>query len=78
MLWEVVGSNTMNNKILYTVKEVAEIIHTNPTYVYQLINTGLLPALKLGSYKVRHETLIDFLQKYEGMDLTDPHNIVSL
>ena len=35
-------------KILYTVKEVSQIPHTNPSYVYQLINTGLLPVLKLG------------------------------
>lgn len=68
----------MNEKLLYTVKEVAEIIHTNPTYVYQLIKTGLLPALKLGSYKIRHESLINFLKQYEGKDLSDPHNIISL
>lgn len=68
----------MNEKLLYTVKEVSEIIHSNPTYVYQLINTGLLPALKLGSYKIRHETLVNFLRQYEGKDLTDPNNIISL
>lgn len=68
----------MNSKLLYTVKEVSEIIHTNPTYVYQLINAKLLPALKLGSYKVRHEALINFLQQYEGQDLTNPNNIVPL
>ena len=39
----------MEDKIIYTVKEVSEIIHTNPTYVYTLIKSGLLPALKLGS-----------------------------
>lgn len=26
-----------NTKILYTVKEVAEILHTNPAYVYILL-----------------------------------------
>ena len=68
----------MNEKLLYTVKEVSEIIHTNPTYVYQLIKIGVLPALKLGSYKIRHESLVNFLKQYEGKDLTDPNNIVSL
>lgn len=68
----------MNEKLLYTVKEVSEIIHTNPTYVYQLIKIGLLPSLKLGSYKIRHEALVNFLKQYEGKDLTDPHNIVPL
>ena len=68
----------MEEKLLYTVKEVSEIIHTNPTYVYQLINSKLLPALKLGSYKIRHESLVNFLQQYEGKDSTDPNNIISL
>ena len=63
------------DKILYTVKEVSQILHTNPSYVYQLINSGLLPVLKLGSYKVRHEALIKFLSEYEGYDLTNPKNV---
>ena len=69
-----VEGDTMD-KILYTVKEVSQILHTNPSYVYQLINSGLLPVLKLGSYKVRHEALIKFLSEYEGYDLTDPKNV---
>ena len=64
-----------NEKILYTVKEVSELLHTNPTYVYNLIKAGLLPVLKLGSYKVRRESLNNFLADYEGKDLTDPNNI---
>ncbi len=62
-------------KNLYTVKEVSQILHTNPTYVYHLISTGLLPVLKLGSYKVRHEALMRFLIDYEGFDLSDPSKI---
>ena len=64
--------------MLYTVKEVSELLHTNPTYVYKLINKGLLPALKLGSYKVRHETLDAFLVQFEGYDLTDIDNITKI
>ena len=60
-------------QILYTVKEVAELFHTNPTYIYALIKTGLLPALKLGSYKVRKDAVDNFLEQYEGCDLTDPY-----
>lgn len=59
-------------QLVFTVKEVSKIIHTNQTYVYSLIRAGLLPALKLGSYKIRRETLLNFLEKYEGDDLTDP------
>ena len=65
-------------KILYTVKEVSIIMHTNTGYVYQLISSGLLPALKLGSLKIRHATLMKFLNEYDGYDLTDPGNIEKL
>lgn len=61
--------------MLFTVKEVAGIIKTNPSYVYRLINCGKLPAIKLGTYKVRKEALEDFLKSHEGMDVTDPDNI---
>jgi excisionase family DNA binding protein len=64
--------------VLYTVPEVAKLIKTNPAYVYELIKTGLLPVLKLGSYKVRKVSLEEFLAKYEGKDLTDPKNIKDL
>lgn len=60
------------DKYVFTVKEVSEIIHTNQSYVYTLIRAGLLPALKLGSYKIRRETLLKFLEEYEGYDLTKP------
>lgn len=62
-------------KILYTVKQVSEIMHTNPAFVYSLIKAGLLPALRLGSYKIRHETLVKFLEDHEGEDLRDPEHI---
>ena len=46
--------------------------------VYDLINKGLLPALKLGSLKIRKETLDEFTKKYEGMDLSDLDHIKEL
>lgn len=64
--------------VLYTVSEVAKLIKTNPAYVYELIKAGLLPVLKLGSYKIRKVALEEFLAKYEGKDLTDPTNIIEL
>jgi len=65
-------------RMLYTVKEVSELIHTNPTYVYELIKAKLLPALKLGSYKIRREALNKFLEDNEGKDLTDPGEIKTI
>lgn len=66
------------SEMLYTVKEVAEILKTNVAYVYKLKNVGLLKFMKLGSIKCRKSTLEAFLEKYDGMDLTDPGNIVEL
>ena len=62
-------------EILYTVKETAKLLKTNPNYVYKLIDKGLLQALKLGSYKIRRIELLRFLKANEGKDLTDLNNI---
>jgi excisionase family DNA binding protein len=64
--------------VLYTVQEVSKLIKTNATYVYDLIRKGYLPALKLGSYKVRRITLLNFLAKFEGRDLTNLDEVVEI
>lgn len=61
--------------VLYTVSETAKLLKTNPNYIYELIKKGMLPALKLGSLKVRKTALLNFLSEYEGKDLTDLNNI---
>ena len=60
---------------LLTVKEVSSILKVNVHKVYALIKAGVLPALKLGSLKVRRQALNEFLAKYEGKDLDDLDNI---
>lgn len=64
--------------LLYTVKEVSEILKTNVDYVHKLRKSGLLPFLKLGSYKVRRESLERFLKDHEGKDVTDPFKVKEL
>lgn len=64
--------------VLYTVAEVAKLIKTNSSYVYELIKAGHLSALKLGSMKVRRVTLLAFLEQNEGNDLTNPHEVKKL
>lgn len=64
--------------VLYTVKEVAELLKTNIDYVHKLRKAGLLPFLKIGQYKVRKQSLELFLERYEGKDLTDPFDIKEL
>lgn len=63
---------------LYTVKEVSQKLKVNIHKVYELVNAGLLPALKLGSIKIRKESLEEFLEKYDGKDLSDLKNICDL
>lgn len=64
--------------ILYTVKEVASLLKTNIDYVHSLRKSGLLTFIKLGQYKVRRETLLNFLCKYDGCDLTNPFYVKEL
>lgn len=69
-------NSTINyDSMLFTVNEVAEIMHTNKQYVYKLIKSNQLIVIKLGSYKVRRETLCNFFASNDGKDLTDPLNI---
>ena len=65
----------MNDKLVYTVQEVAKILHSSPNYIYALIEKGYLPAIKLGSFKVIKSTLEKFLIENEGNDLSDINNI---
>lgn len=69
---------TLSETKLYTVKEVAEILKTNIDYVHKLRRAGLLRFIKLGQFKVRKETLEEFLSKFDGYDLTDPSDITLL
>lgn len=64
--------------MLYTVKEVSKILKVNVDFVHRLRKSGLLPFIKLGSYKVRKESVEEFLKTYEAKDLTDRFNIKGL
>lgn len=43
-----------------------------------MISSGMLPALKLGSLRVRKQALENFLEEYEGQDLSDLDHIKPL
>lgn len=68
----------MNETMIYTVKEVATILHSSPNYVYELIKKGYLPVIKLGSIKILKSTLETFLLENQGKDLSDLENIKPL
>lgn len=51
--------------MLYTIAEVAKRLKVNRNTVYELIRSGELRAVKLGSLKVRDKALEDFLDRLE-------------
>ena len=62
-------------EMLYTVPEVAKILKTNVDYVYKLQKAGVLRFMNIGRLKCRKSTLEQFLEKYDGCDISDPFNI---
>ena len=67
----------MEDKLL-TVNEVAEVLKTNVDYVYKLQRTGLLKFIKIGRLKCRRSSLEDFLERFDGMDISNPEEIKEL
>lgn len=65
----------MSDRLIYTVQEVAKLLHSSPNYIYELIEKGYLPALKLGSIKILKSSLEKFLIENEGNDFSDINNI---
>ena len=57
--------------ILFTVKETAQLLKCNVDSVHRLRKKGLLPFMKLGSYKIRKQALLNFLEQYEGKDVDE-------
>jgi excisionase family DNA binding protein len=57
------------------VPEVAQILKTNVDQVYKLQRAGLLRFMKIGRLKCRKSTLEQFLEKYDGCDISDPFNV---
>jgi excisionase family DNA binding protein len=55
--------------VLFTVKETAKLLKCNVDTVHKLRKAGLLPFMKLGSYKIRKQALNDFLENFEGKNI---------
>lgn len=58
-------------ELVYTVSEVSKILKVNKNSIYELIGSGILKSIKFNSYKVTAKSLNDFLDKYDGYDLSD-------
>ena len=57
--------------LLYTIIEVAKLLKVNRNFVYELINAGLIRSIKLGCRKVTRKSLLEFLEKYDGLDFDE-------
>lgn len=62
-------------KMVYTVHEVSKILGINKNSLYNLINAGIIKTMKLGRQKITINSLLEFLNNYDGYDLTDLSNI---
>ena len=51
--------------MLYTVREVANLLKVNRNFVYDIIKRGELRAIKVGSIKIRHDDLEDYINQRE-------------
>lgn len=49
--------------MLLSVSEVAKMLKVNRNFVYKIINTGELEAVRIGSIKVRKEGLNEYINK---------------
>ena len=71
-------SDATRTDMLYTAKEVAQILKVNVDYVHKLRKSGILPFIKLGQFKCRRSSLEKFLEQYEGKDVTNPEYVKDL
>ena len=60
---------------LYTVKEASTLLGIGKNRMYDLIKSGVIKVLKVGGIKIRAQSLEEFLEEYDGFDLTDPDHI---
>ena len=51
----------MDDVVVYTITEVSKLLKTNRNFVYNLIHSGQLKAVRIGSLKVRKKDLYKYL-----------------
>ena len=75
-------TSTNNTKelspIVYTVPELATLLHTTNTTVRSLIKCGHIRAMKLGEIKVSQQEVERFLNESVNVDYTDPTDLKSV
>lgn len=63
---------------LLTIKEVAKVLKVSVNYANMLVQSGIIPGLRMHGMKVRRRALEEWMAAMEGQDLLDPANPVPL
>lgn len=63
-----------NEKLLYSIPEAAKLLGSNADYVRELVKSGILPSMKAGRVKISRKALEEFVDRMNGMDITNPYN----
>lgn len=58
----------MGDDIIYTISEVSKLLKVNRNFVYGLIKSGKLKAIKIGSLKVRKKDLCEYLESLKPIN----------
>lgn len=63
----------VEDKLLYKVAEVAQVLSLSRTKVYELVRTGELPSVRIGgSRRVRGEDLAQFVESLQRVSACAP------
>lgn len=68
----------MKGQLLYTVPETRALLRIDNYKIYDLIKSGILPAIRIGGKRttmIRYVSIMKFLSDYDGYDLSDLDNI---
>lgn len=57
------------DKIIFTVREVAEILSLRNDVVIDLIDKGYIRAMRLQGQHITKTALMEFIRKYDGVDI---------
>lgn len=57
---------------LLTIQEVAKVLKVGVNYANMLVQSGIIPGIKMNGMKVRRHALEEWMASMEGLSLEDP------
>lgn len=58
----------MSDDVVYTISEVSKLLKVNKNFVYGLIKSGELKAIKIGSLKIKKKDLCEYLDNLKPIN----------